>query len=162
MKETDLLQQLKEGKLQKGLKLNTLNVALKVAEANLGDLSIGEAVEDVPALMSSLENVCHRVSAITGFNLPKNEVLEQLIEELLKFLTEPPYSKLTIEEILLAFRFSRNDNMKYPSGLDIEFPTIQGSHISVYYFSRVLSIYLKLRNHILQELQILAEKDAEL
>ena len=148
--------------MQKGLKQSTLNVALKVAKANLGNLTISELVEDIPTLMASLENLCHRVSAITGFNLPNNEVIDQLIEELLKFLTEPPYNKLTIEEVLLAFRFSRTDNMKYSSGLDIEFPTIQGSHISVYYFSRVLSIYLKLRNHILQELQILAEKDAEL
>jgi hypothetical protein len=149
--------------LQKGLKQSTLNVSIKIAKANLGLPIIGYLLDnDFGKLMADLENLCHRVSAITGFDLPRKEILEQLIEELLKFLTEPPYNKLTIEEVLLAFRFSRNDNMKYSSGLDIEFPTIQGSHISVYYFSKVLSIYLRIKKHILQELQILAEKDAEL
>ena len=112
--------------------------------------------------MKHLEQLTYSVSSITGFQLPTGKILEKLIEELLKFLSDAPYNELALNELLLAFRFTTNDKLKYPSGLDIEFPTIQGSHISVYYFSRVLSIYLKLRNHILQELKIIAEKDAQL
>lgn len=131
-----------------------------MSKANQSGRKLDELKSDAIMLMKHLDELVYSASAITGFPLPTNKTIEKLIEELLKFLSDETYGDLTINEILLSFRLINYDRLRYPSGLEVEYPNLQGSHISVHYVARILNIYLSIRNYILQELQILAEKNA--
>ena len=97
----------------------------------------------------------------TGWN-PIFIILDELVFETITFLSKPFYTDLTLEEFSLAFRICTFDWLRDLAGNEIIFPTVQGSKISVYYISKVISIYMPYRKYLIEQLKQASEINAKL
>jgi hypothetical protein len=95
-----------------------------------------------------------RVAAICGCALPNTEFFAKFIaEEITNFILCFGYADLTLEEILLAFRFNAKAGMKYPNGEQIEPIFFTGCCVNVDYIAKVLANYMSIRIFLDRKLQ---------
>lgn len=104
--------------------------------------------------MVSVDQIMLRVAAISGCALPNTDFFAKFIaEEIIKFILDFGYGDLTLEEILLAFRFNARSGLRYPNGELIESVNFTGVCVNVDYISKVLANYISIRNYLDRKLQ---------
>jgi len=92
------------------------------------------------------DNIMLRGAAVSGCALPQTEFFAKYIsEELEIFISEFGYEELTLSEMLLALRLNSKNEMKQPSGVDIEAVQFSGNCFNVDYFAKVLKNYMTVR-----------------
>ena len=95
-----------------------------------------------------------RVASICGCALPNTEFFARFIaEEIATFILDFGYEELTLEELLLAFRFNAKGGMKYPSGTEVDQVPFFGNCVNVDYIAKVLSNYMVFRKVLDRKLQ---------
>jgi hypothetical protein len=127
-------------------------VEQKIIKSRLAGCSFGQLDDDDTKL--AVDQIMLRVAAICGCALPNTEFFAKFIaEEISIFISDFGYVDLTLEEILLAFRFNSRGGLKYPNGELIEFIFFTGNCVNVDYISKVLSNYMSLRIILDRKLQ---------
>lgn len=92
------------------------------------------------------DNLMLRGAAISGCPLPTTEFFAGYIsEELEIFISKFGYEELTLAELLLSLRLNSKNEMKYPSGLEIEAAQFSGNCFNIDFFAKVLKNYMNLR-----------------
>ena len=124
----------------------------KIVESRMVGLSFGQLDEDDSKL--AVDQIMLRVAAICGCALPNTEFFAKFIaEEITNFILEFGYADLTLEEILLAFRFNARAGLKYPNGEQIETVFFTGNCVNVDYIAKVLANYMSIRVILDRKLQ---------
>jgi hypothetical protein len=124
----------------------------KIIESRFVGYSFSQLDEDDGKL--AVDQIMLRVAAICGCALPNTEFFAKFIaEEITKFILDFGYSDLTLEEILLAFRFNARGGLKYPNGATIDPVFFTGCCVNVDYIAKVLANYMALRTQLDRKLQ---------
>lgn len=93
-------------------------------------------------------------SAVTGCELPATDIFaEALSGEIIKTINECGYGDLSLEEIFLSLRINQKNNLRTPSGIDIEEIQFSGRCVNTTFLSRVLSNYMVIRNMLDRKFQ---------
>lgn len=117
----------------------------KMVDARLNGYSISQIEKD--NLKSDIDLLVFRLSSISGSELPTNDEFASILaDELLIYLLDFGYGDLTIEEIVLSFRFNSKAELVAERILPKGF-------LNVMYVARVLENYLLLRNMLDRKLQ---------
>jgi hypothetical protein len=102
----------------------------------------------------ALDQIMLRGAAMCGCALPNTDFFADFIAcELEIFINQYGFTEFTLQEILTALRLNESQNLRFPSGLEIERVVFSGNCFNVAYISKVLGNYSVLRNMFDRKLQ---------